>query len=204
MSLKEGRLSKLVASPSVRLGSPKQPGIPAPALSLHSPNKTMPPPLENKGDTHEDQPEHSSSAIDLDLPNTSYNNISSPNTIGPTKARPTWKPGGDYLAGLRALPEVRPMPVKEGKGLPPAKSTESIRPSTKGAYLLATRGIVRNPPCNHCATGAGRFSLCVSLDNWFHGACATCQMATRGHLCSLRIELDGMALFSGRGLCSAD
>jgi hypothetical protein len=168
----------------------------------------MPPPLKNDGATQEGQPEYPENGIDLESPNTSYNKVTSPNTppntTGLTGSRPTWKPGGDYLAGLRALREVRPMPVKEGKELPPAKSTESIRPSTKGAYLLAARGIVRNPPCNHCATGAGRFSLCVSLDNWFHGACATCQMATRGHLCSLRIELDGMVSFFGRGLCSAD
>lgn len=57
--------------------------------------------------------------------------------------------------------------------------------------MLSTRGKIRNPPCNHCTGGSGRFSVCVSLDNWFFGACATCQMATRGHLCSLRTAAAG-------------
>lgn len=51
---------------------------------------------------------------------------------------------------------------------------------------------MRNPPCTHCATGVGRFSVCVSLEGWFHGACATCQMGTRGNLCSLRKDAEGV------------
>jgi Protein of unknown function (DUF3716) len=102
------------------------------------------------------------------------------------------KPGADALEGLRALPEVRPIPWIAGKELPPEKSTESPRSQTRGAFLLATRGKVRNPPCTHCATGVGRFSLCISLEGWFHGACSTCQMGTRGNLCSLRKDAEGM------------
>lgn len=92
----------------------------------------------------------------------------------------------DSLDPLRALPARRPMPWYHGKELPPHKSTESRRVQTRGASLLASRGKVREPPCTHCATGVGRFSACIALDEWFHGACATCQFATRGNLCSLR------------------
>jgi hypothetical protein len=92
----------------------------------------------------------------------------------------------DSLDPLRALPELRLIPWYQGKELPLHKSTESTRVQTRGASLLASRGEVRDPPCTHCATGVGRFSQCIALDNWFHGACATCQFATRGNLCSLR------------------
>ncbi|KAE8449580.1 hypothetical protein EG329_007910 [Mollisiaceae sp. DMI_Dod_QoI] len=91
---------------------------------------------------------------------------------------------------LRALPEVRPIPWRPGKECPPEKSTESTRPQTRGAFLLATRGKIRNPPCTHCETGSGRFSLCVSLNDWYFGACATCVMATRGNKCSLRQDVE--------------
>jgi hypothetical protein len=101
--------------------------------------------------------------------------------------RPTRKSDfNDTLDPLRALPEVRPIPWYEGKELPTEKSTESTRVQTRGACLLASRGRVVDPPCNHCQSGVGRFSQCIALDDWFHGACATCQLATRGNLCSLR------------------
>lgn len=93
---------------------------------------------------------------------------------------------GDSLDKLRALPKVREIPFYEGKELPADRSTESTRVQTRGACLLASRGEVQTPPCTHCASGVGRFSQCIALDDWFHGACATCQLATRGNLCSLR------------------
>ncbi|CAG8952918.1 hypothetical protein HYFRA_00007632 [Hymenoscyphus fraxineus] len=95
------------------------------------------------------------------------------------------------LRDLQALPEVRSIPWIPGRELPPDKSTESPRAQTRGAFMLSTRGKIRDPPCNHCTSGSGRFSVCVSLDSWFFGACATCQMATRGHLCSLRTAANG-------------
>ncbi|KAN0099655.1 hypothetical protein V8E51_013430 [Hyaloscypha variabilis] len=104
----------------------------------------------------------------------------------PNSASKARKAGLDALESLRALPEVRAIPWQAGKELPAEKSTHSPRSQTRGAFLLATRGLIRNPPCTHCATGVGRFSVCVSLEGWFHGACATCQMGTRGNLCSLR------------------
>ena len=96
----------------------------------------------------------------------------------------------DTLNPLRALPELRPIPWHSGKELSPDKSTQSTRVQTRGACLLASRGNVNDPPCNHCKSGVGRFYVCVSLKNWFHGACATCQLATRGNLCSLRTDRD--------------
>jgi len=97
----------------------------------------------------------------------------------------------DTLDPLRALPEIRAIPWYEGKELPTDKSTESSRVQTRGACLLASRGRVVDPPCNHCQNGIGRFSQCIALDDWFHGACATCQFATRGNLCSLRKDKGG-------------
>ena len=85
------------------------------------------------------------------------------------------KGGIDVLESLRALPEVRSIPWQAGKELPADKSTNSPRSQTRGAFLLSTRGHI-TPPCTHCATGVGRFSVCVSLEGWFHGACATCQV----------------------------
>lgn len=108
------------------------------------------------------------------------------------KASPK-RPAGslNYLDSLRALPEVRPIPWMPGKELPPDKSTESPRTQTKSAFLLSTRGKINDPPCNHCTSGVGRFLHCITLEGWFHGACATCQMGTRGNLCSLRSDGGG-------------
>jgi hypothetical protein len=102
----------------------------------------------------------------------------------------------DTLDPLRALPELRPIPWYAGKELSKDKSTESSRVQTRGACLLASRGIVNDPPCTHCQSGVGRFSLCVSLEDWFHGACATCQLATRGNLCSLRTDREIGLIFA--------
>lgn len=93
---------------------------------------------------------------------------------------------GDSLDRLRAMPILREIPWYKGKELPPDKSIESSRVQTRGACLLVSRGKVKNPPCSHCATGVGRFSQCIAHEDWFHGACATCQLATRGNLCTYR------------------
>jgi hypothetical protein len=109
--------------------------------------------------------------------------------------------GVDTLESLRALPTLREIPWKEGRELAPEQiSKQCTRVQTRGAFLLVQRGQVRIPSCNRCTAGTGRFSQCVSLDGWFKGACATCEMATRGNLCSLRKELEGMS----RERCNRD
>lgn len=96
------------------------------------------------------------------------------------------RPGGDTLDKLRALPEVRPLPWYDGRELPDDRATNSSRVQTRGACLLVTRGTVNNPPCAHCSGHNGRFSLCVSHEDWYNGACATCVLGTRGNLCTYR------------------
>jgi hypothetical protein len=134
---------------------------------------------------------------EFDPNNASLHSISSNASIPKTSRIPPNK-GVDTLEGLRALPVVRQIPWKEGKELTEEQITkQTARVQTRGAFLLVTRGQVRNPQCNRCVTGTGRFSLCVSLDGWFKGACATCEMATRGNLCSLRKEWEGKILCLG-------
>jgi hypothetical protein len=101
----------------------------------------------------------------------------------------------DPLDRLRALPEIRRIPWYPGKELPPEKSTLSDRVQTRSACLMATRGRINDPPCSHCATGLGRFSMCVSLDEFLSGACSTCHLAARGNSCSIRLKVaSGMSL----------
>ncbi|CZR56727.1 uncharacterized protein PAC_06616 [Phialocephala subalpina] len=91
---------------------------------------------------------------------------------------------------LRRLPELRSIPWKAGKQIGPEKSTKSDRPQTRGAYMLVTRGEIRDPPCTNCEHGSGRFSVCVSLNEYYQGACATCVLATRGTTCTLRQDIE--------------
>lgn len=102
----------------------------------------------------------------------------------------------DPLDRLRALPEVRPIPWYPGKELPPEKSTESDRVQTRSACIMASRGKINEPPCTHCATGLGRFSKCISLDEYLSGACSTCHLAARGNSCSLRQKLAASRFFA--------
>ena len=129
----------------------------------------------------------SSASASASAPASASTSTSAPKKDSPR--RQAWKAGGiNYLDSLRALPEVRPIPWMPGKELPPDKSTESPRTQTKSAFLLSTRGKINDPGCNHCQSGVGRFLHCITMDGWFHGACATCQMGTRGNLCSLRSD----------------
>ncbi|TAQ91051.1 hypothetical protein B7494_g585 [Chlorociboria aeruginascens] len=97
-----------------------------------------------------------------------------------------------FLDRLRALPKVRPVPWRVGQELPPEKSTDSPRVQQRGACLLSTRGKIVETPCTHCASGFGRFSHCITLDDWFQGACSTCIFTSKGNKCSLRIETLGV------------
>ncbi|KAK0124020.1 hypothetical protein ONS95_009006 [Cadophora gregata] len=108
-----------------------------------------------------------------------------PKKIGP--------PPPDPLQKLLDLPILRPIPWKEGQDLPPSKSSEHERVQVRSAVLLSTRGDVAENPCNRCARGTGRFAKCVYKEGWFMGACATCQMSSKGNHCSFRLEKEAAA-----------
>ncbi|KAL5316818.1 hypothetical protein ACEPPN_015869 [Leptodophora sp. 'Broadleaf-Isolate-01'] len=112
------------------------------------------------------------------------------------------KPAGNYipfLERLKRLPEVRPsIPWRPGQELPPEKAIDSPRVQQRGAILLSTRGVAMVNPCEHCAGGYGRFSVCVTLQNWFQGACSSCIFTSKGNKCSLRTQTSGSA--DGRAL----
>ncbi|KAH7313060.1 hypothetical protein BKA65DRAFT_151257 [Rhexocercosporidium sp. MPI-PUGE-AT-0058] len=107
------------------------------------------------------------------------------------------KPPSNYvpfLERLRRLPEVRAsIPWRPGQELPPEKAVDSPRVQQRGAILLSTRGTVMTNPCGHCAGGYGRFSVCVTLQNWFQGACSGCIFTSKGNKCSLRTQTSGSA-----------
>ncbi len=100
-----------------------------------------------------------------------------------------------FLDRLRALPEVRPIPWRPGQELGPEKSTESPRVQQRGAILLSTRGHPPENPCASCAAGNGRFSVCVTLEPWFQGACSSCIFTSKGNKCSLRSQTSGGVVF---------
>ncbi|KAF8857947.1 hypothetical protein BDZ45DRAFT_726411 [Acephala macrosclerotiorum] len=117
------------------------------------------------------------------------------------RPRPSSKPNPDYipfLERLRRLPPVREIPWRPGQELPPEKAEESPRVQQRGAILLSTRGKVMELKCEHCTRGYGRFSLCVTLDPWFQGACSSCIFTSKGNKCSLRFQTSGSA--DGRAL----
>ncbi|KAK2623755.1 hypothetical protein QTJ16_006936 [Diplocarpon rosae] len=99
----------------------------------------------------------------------------------------------DMLRALSSLPEVRQIPWKLGQELPASKALEHERAQVRAAVMLSQRGNVAKEPCNRCARGTGRFSQCIHLDDWFQGACATCQMSSKGNLCSHRTEKEEAA-----------
>ena len=106
-----------------------------------------------------------------------------------------------FLDRLRQLPEIRPIPWREGQELPREKAIDSPRVQQRGAILLSTRGNVVATPCSHCAGGFGRFSQCITLDAWFQGACSTCIFTSKGNKCSLRCQTSGKLDFAmGRGV----
>lgn len=76
-------------------------------------------------------------------------------------------------------PEVDPITQIETGG-------EERRKHIRLAHLLATRGQVQIPPCQHCANGYGKFKVCVALANYFKGACASCRLNGRPDRCSVK------------------
>jgi len=101
-----------------------------------------------------------------------------------------------FLERLRALPILRPIPWRPGQELPAEKAMDSPRVQSRGAILLSTRGKVMDTPCSHCSAGFGRFSQCITLENWFQGACSTCIFTSKGNKCSLRFQTSGIPLVS--------
>lgn len=111
----------------------------------------------------------------------------------PGSQRAVFKSSPSHIERLRALPEVRPIPWRAGQELLPEKAIDSPRVQQRGAILLSTRGNVVETPCTHCAAGYGRFSQCITLEQWFQGACSTCIFTSKGNKCSLRHETSGMS-----------
>jgi Protein of unknown function (DUF3716) len=78
---------------------------------------------------------------------------------------------------LLMMPEKRSLPWRQGvePGAEIETGGDSRRKQIRFGCLLATRGDVAPVPCNSCANGRGKFSVCVILEGYFKGACASCQ-----------------------------
>jgi hypothetical protein len=97
---------------------------------------------------------------------------------------------------LLQMPELRPLPWRDGvePGADNETGGESRRKQIRFGCLLATRGEVQEVPCNSCANGRGKFNVCVALDGYFKGACASCQLSGRPNRCSIK-KNDGKLYF---------
>jgi len=100
---------------------------------------------------------------------------------------------------LVMMPEKRPLPWRDGvePGADNETGGESRRKQIRFGCLLATRGEIQEVPCNSCANGRGKFKVCVALDGYFKGACASCQLSGRPNRCSIK-KSDGKSSDSSR------
>ncbi|KUJ06264.1 uncharacterized protein LY89DRAFT_692600 [Mollisia scopiformis] len=114
------------------------------------------------------------------------------------QSRPPSKEYVPFLERLQKVPQVRAIPWRPGQELPAEKAEDSPRVQQRGAILLSTRGKVMELKCEHCARGYGRFSLCITMEPWFQGACSSCIFTSKGNKCSLRFQTSGTA--DGRAL----
>jgi hypothetical protein len=96
------------------------------------------------------------------------------------------------LNRLEELPKLRSIPWRPGLELPREQCIDSARMQKRVATLLVMRGKIADTPCSLCVAGRGRFSLCVRLDPWFVGACASCSFMSRAKDCSFREESLGI------------
>lgn len=89
---------------------------------------------------------------------------------------------------LMLMPEKRPLPWREGvePGSENETGGESRRKQIRFGCLLATRGDIQEVPCQSCANGRGKFRVCVALEGYFKGACASCQLSGRPNRCSIK------------------
>jgi len=102
---------------------------------------------------------------------------------------------------LMMMPEKRPLPWRDGvePGAENETGGESRRKQIRFGCLLATRGDIQEVPCNSCANGRGKFKVCVALDGYFKGACASCQLSGRPNRCSIKKNDGKFILESGQG-----
>jgi len=105
-------------------------------------------------------------------------------TSAPVNASPVVTFTASSLEQLKNLPPKRELPWRAGLEL--TDDYEFKRPQQKGAVFLAARGEVQSQPCRICENGNGRFTLCVALDQYFGGACASCVFPSKGSQCTLR------------------
>ncbi|TVY23195.1 hypothetical protein LHYA1_G007765 [Lachnellula hyalina] len=91
---------------------------------------------------------------------------------------------------LQMMPEKRPLPWRPGveAGADNETGGDSRRKQIRFGCLLATRGETQNPPCNSCSNGRGKFDMCVALEGFFKGACASCQLSGRPNRCSIKVN----------------
>ncbi|PMD47597.1 hypothetical protein L207DRAFT_551109 [Hyaloscypha variabilis F] len=101
---------------------------------------------------------------------------------------------------LMMMPERRPLPWRDGvePGADNETGGESRRKQIRFGCLLATRGDIQEVPCNSCANGRGKFKVCVALEGYFKGACASCQLSGRPNRCSIK-KNDGDDVLSTPG-----
>ncbi|KAH7384865.1 hypothetical protein BKA64DRAFT_152307 [Cadophora sp. MPI-SDFR-AT-0126] len=89
---------------------------------------------------------------------------------------------------LQQMPKLRELPWRDGveDGADNETGGESRRKQIRFGCLLATRGEIQDVPCQSCANGRGKFNVCVALDGYFKGACASCQLSGRPNRCSIK------------------
>ncbi|CZT43645.1 uncharacterized protein RSE6_03711 [Rhynchosporium secalis] len=89
---------------------------------------------------------------------------------------------------LQQMPKLRELPWRDGveDGADNETGGESRRKQIRFGCLLATRGEIQQVPCQSCANGRGKFNVCVALDGYFKGACASCQLSGRPNRCSIK------------------
>ncbi|KAF4635049.1 hypothetical protein G7Y89_g3047 [Cudoniella acicularis] len=71
----------------------------------------------------------------------------------------------------------------------PEKRALPWRPGVEAGAENETGGESRRKQIS-CANGRGKFSVCVALEGFFKGACASCQLSGRPNRCSIKVNDD--------------
>ena len=82
---------------------------------------------------------------------------------------------------LKQLPRLRPLALREEYGNLHLDYGNSHR-----AALGQMRGQIALEHCTRCARENGPFTECVTLADWFSGACCNCYYNRKGQKCSFR------------------